>query len=158
MMISVHACTLASTIPIPSFHIPTHPLTIYLSMPPSSLAPTAAASPLSPLRSVSLGPQPGNTSHISASQTLLQHNSGAATPPRKPIALGGGPGTAGSSSGSTTPVPGGGGAGKTRARDLLRKHYGLGVGPPPAREKSSPDDPMDLSACFALGGCEGWRS
>ncbi|TEB25181.1 hypothetical protein FA13DRAFT_1189280 [Coprinellus micaceus] len=117
-------------------------------MPPSSLAPSAAASPLSPLRSVSLGPQPGNTSLASASQTLSQHNSGAATPPRKPIALGGGPGNGSGSSGSTTPVPGGG-AGKTRARDLLRKHYGLGVGPPPAREKSSPDDPMDLnSAAF----------
>ena len=33
---------------------------------------------------------------------------------------------------------------KTKARDLLRKHYGLGVGPPPPRP-GNPSDPMDLS-------------
>ncbi|KAJ3515902.1 hypothetical protein NLJ89_g1466 [Agrocybe chaxingu] len=43
----------------------------------------------------------------------------------------------------TPPAP----AQKTRARDLLRKHYGLGVGPPPPRGNSQ--DPMDLnSAAF----------
>ena len=31
---------------------------------------------------------------------------------------------------------------KGRARDLLRKHYGLGVGPPPPSGK--PIDPMDI--------------
>lgn len=31
---------------------------------------------------------------------------------------------------------------KTRARDLLRKHYGLGAGPPPPSGR--PMDPMDL--------------
>ncbi|KAG1905019.1 Vps51/Vps67-domain-containing protein [Suillus fuscotomentosus] len=37
---------------------------------------------------------------------------------------------------------------KSRARDLLRKHYGLGVGPPPPIPGRS-DDPMDLdSAAF----------
>ncbi|KAG1737275.1 hypothetical protein EDB19DRAFT_1637074, partial [Suillus lakei] len=37
---------------------------------------------------------------------------------------------------------------KSRARDLLRKHYGLGVGPPPPLPGRS-DDPMDLdSAAF----------
>ena len=39
--------------------------------------------------------------------------------------------------------------GKTRARELLRKHYGLGVGPPPPLGKSNcngakSNDPMDL--------------
>ncbi|TFY54255.1 hypothetical protein EVG20_g9779 [Dentipellis fragilis] len=33
---------------------------------------------------------------------------------------------------------------KTRARDLLRKHYGLGIGPPPPSGK--PMDPMDLDS------------
>jgi hypothetical protein len=39
---------------------------------------------------------------------------------------------------------------KTRARDLLRKHYGLGVGHPPpltkseSAGKSNANDPMDL--------------
>ena len=40
--------------------------------------------------------------------------------------------------GSSTPPQ------KTKARDLLRKHYGLGVGPPPPRP-GNPPDPMDLS-------------
>lgn len=119
-------------------------------MPSSSLAPASAISPSSPLsRSVSLGPQPGNTSASSAAQALLQQTSGGATPPRKSIALGGAGGSGAGSSGRNTPVPGGG-PGKTRARDLLRKHYGLGVGPPPASTKSSPDDPMDLSAYFLV--------
>lgn len=43
-----------------------------------------------------------------------------------------------------TPPP----AGKTRARDLLRKHYGLALGPPPALSRSdsgeTSSDPMDL--------------
>jgi vacuolar protein sorting-associated protein 51 len=34
---------------------------------------------------------------------------------------------------------------KTRARDLLRKHYGLGLGPPPPLTgESKAEDPMDL--------------
>ena len=47
-------------------------------------------------------------------------------------------GNAGGGSGSGTPQ-------KTRARDLLRKHYGLGLGPPPplSGAKSS-QDPMDF--------------
>ncbi|KIM40503.1 hypothetical protein M413DRAFT_445952 [Hebeloma cylindrosporum] len=36
---------------------------------------------------------------------------------------------------------------KTRARDLLRKHYGLGVGPPPPRPGTpNSQDPMDLNS------------
>ncbi|KAF8150657.1 Vps51/Vps67-domain-containing protein [Crassisporium funariophilum] len=34
---------------------------------------------------------------------------------------------------------------KARAMDLLRKHYGLGVGPPPPRAGNS-TDPMDLNS------------
>ncbi len=35
---------------------------------------------------------------------------------------------------------------KARAKDLLRKHYGLGVGPPPPRPVgSNSQDPMDMS-------------
>ncbi|KAI3607529.1 vesicular transporter [Moniliophthora roreri] len=34
---------------------------------------------------------------------------------------------------------------KTRARDLLRKHYGLGVGPPPPLP-GKPNDPMNLDS------------
>ncbi|KAF8183990.1 Vps51/Vps67-domain-containing protein [Pholiota molesta] len=42
---------------------------------------------------------------------------------------------------TSTPPP----AQKTRARDLLRKHYGLGVGPPPPRPGNT-QDPMDLNS------------
>ncbi|KAF9490352.1 hypothetical protein BDN71DRAFT_1400104 [Pleurotus eryngii] len=41
---------------------------------------------------------------------------------------------------SNTPL-----AGKTRARDLLRKHYGLGVGPPPPLPGNTAD-PMSLDS------------
>ena len=49
-------------------------------------------------------------------------------------------------------VNGGTGAGnpnKTRARDLLRKHYGLGVGPPPSMQ-GKVADPMDLGMSYLL--------
>ncbi|KIJ66928.1 hypothetical protein HYDPIDRAFT_150025 [Hydnomerulius pinastri MD-312] len=47
--------------------------------------------------------------------------------------------------GQSTPP---GSATKTRARDLLRKHYGLGVGPPPP-VPGKPNDPMNMdSAAF----------
>ncbi|KAF7374765.1 Vesicular transporter [Mycena sanguinolenta] len=35
---------------------------------------------------------------------------------------------------------------KTRARDLLRKHYGLGVGPPPSVPGKTNQDPMNLDS------------
>ena len=35
---------------------------------------------------------------------------------------------------------------KTRARDLLRKHYGLGIGPPPPLPGGKPN-PMDFGSC-----------
>lgn len=57
---------------------------------------------------------------------------------------------------STPPPPqAGGSGGKSRARDLLRKHYGLGVGPPPALQGKSPADPMDLGECLLECGING---
>src|ERR1700685_3593851 len=56
----------------------------------------------------------------------------------------------GTSKSPSTPPPGN----KTRARDLLRKHYGLGVGPPPPLPRSDSGgklnvhDPMDLGMCL----------
>ena len=51
---------------------------------------------------------------------------------------------AGPSGGSGTPQ-------KTRARDLLRKHYGLGMGPPPPLGGArSQQDPMDFGAFLAF--------
>ena len=38
-------------------------------------------------------------------------------------------------------------SGRGRARDLLRKHYGLGVGPPPPSGK--PLDPMNIGIYIA---------
>ncbi|KAH0585235.1 Fat-free like protein [Termitomyces sp. J132] len=35
---------------------------------------------------------------------------------------------------------------KSRARDLLRKHYGLGVGPPPPIPGKAANDPMNLDS------------
>ncbi|THV07265.1 hypothetical protein K435DRAFT_815513 [Dendrothele bispora CBS 962.96] len=45
---------------------------------------------------------------------------------------------------SRRPTPSASTPPKTRARDLLRKHYGLGVGPPPPSGK--PTDPMNLDS------------
>lgn len=134
---------------------------------PSNLAPTGGShlssqSPVSP-RSVSLGPQPtlsnkSSNSNNSSTQgyTSSNSNSGGATPPRRPIDLnnggasGSGPAaTAGLTPGGIGPGAGTAGAtagGKTRARDLLRRHYGLGVGPPPAKAVSNANDPMDLNS------------
>jgi len=39
------------------------------------------------------------------------------------------------------------GATKSRAKDLLRKHYGLGIGPPPPKPVgSNSQDPMDMNS------------
>ncbi|KAF7791211.1 hypothetical protein EIP86_002224 [Pleurotus ostreatoroseus] len=47
---------------------------------------------------------------------------------------------------STPATPSPGGAPKTKARDLLRKHYGLGVGPPTPSQGRLAADPMDLDS------------
>ncbi|KAI5983384.1 Vps51/Vps67-domain-containing protein [Pisolithus albus] len=48
-------------------------------------------------------------------------------------------------SASTHSLPTHGSAPKTRARDLLRKHYGLGVGPPPPLPGNQ-NDPMSMDS------------
>ncbi|KAI6024816.1 Vps51/Vps67-domain-containing protein [Pisolithus microcarpus] len=48
-------------------------------------------------------------------------------------------------SASTHSLPAHGSAPKTRARDLLRKHYGLGVGPPPPLPGNQ-NDPMSMDS------------
>ncbi|PPQ69693.1 hypothetical protein CVT26_001652 [Gymnopilus dilepis] len=86
-------------------------------------APSIPRPPPSPLRSYSSSmlatPTPSNPTGSNPSSTPGSSNS---TPRR------------------STPPPQ-----KTRARDLLRKHYGLGVGPPPPRPGNT-QDPMDLNS------------
>ncbi|EAU85348.1 vesicular transporter [Coprinopsis cinerea okayama7 len=78
-----------------------------------------SAPPLSPLRSASLGSQ--------SSQAQQE----PATPRRA----------------SLLAAPPAGSKSRAAARDLLRKHYGLGVGPPPPSKGNAPSsDPMDLNS------------
>lgn len=88
-----------------------------------SRAPSIPRPPPSPLRSASAN-IPAPSSGASLSSTL------AATVPRRNTPVR-----------PTTPPPP---QQKTRARDLLRQHYGLGIGPPPPRPGNT-QDPMDLS-------------
>ncbi|EDR08468.1 uncharacterized protein LACBIDRAFT_297173 [Laccaria bicolor S238N-H82] len=93
--------------------------------PAGSRVPSTARPPPSPLRSASSS---GPIAASSSSNVAQLGSAPAATSKRPPIA-------------SSTPPPGG----KARARDLLRKHYGLGVGAPPPRT-GNPADPMDLNS------------
>ncbi|KAJ6513085.1 Vps51/Vps67-domain-containing protein [Mycena sanguinolenta] len=77
--------------------------------------------PPSPLRPVSPTPSSHNT-------IVPSPLAGSALPPRRTPASPPPPGT------------------KTRARDLLRKHYGLGVGPPPSVPGKTNQDPMNLDS------------
>ena len=88
----------------------------------STTSRTIPRPPPSPLRSVSASSSVGapTASVPSGSQQLTSRSNLVPRP------------------GSSTPPQ------KTKARDLLRKHYGLGVGPPPPRPGNS-SDPMDLS-------------
>ncbi|KAJ7364196.1 Vps51/Vps67-domain-containing protein [Mycena albidolilacea] len=79
--------------------------------------------PPSPLRPAS----PAASSHNTIVPSQL--STGALSPRRMP----------------SSPPPTGAGT-KTRARDLLRKHYGLGVGPPPSVPGKSSQDPMNLDS------------
>ncbi|KAH9945366.1 Vps51/Vps67-domain-containing protein [Epithele typhae] len=123
---------------------------------PHTASPRPPASPMRrPLSQVSLrSPTPGappSTSASGASSLVAsRRGSGHGLPPSASTsALG---------LGLDTGAPGGGGGGgaragtpgtpqKARARDLLRKHYGLGMGPPPplGAGKSS-QDPMDFDS------------
>ncbi|KAF8656260.1 hypothetical protein AX16_002696 [Volvariella volvacea WC 439] len=102
-----------------------------MSLPPSSpnTSPsrrrTLLLSP-SPLRPTS--PSPSTPTTPILPPALSQLASPTSPGPRRPQTL------------PSTPPPGQ----KARARDLLRKHYGLGVGPPPASGKAN--DPMSLDS------------
>ena len=89
----------------------------------SSTSRTIPRPPPSPLRSASA------TSSLGAPPTATVPSGSQQLPSRTNLAP---------RPGSSTPPQ------KTKARDLLRKHYGLGVGPPPPRPGNS-SDPMDLS-------------
>ena len=103
----------------------------------SPRAPTTArnAAPLSPLAPPS--PAPSARSPGPATTSF----SNASTPLKSP-SLHTSPGT----SGRTTP--------KVRARDLLRKHYGLGQPGPPAPLPGRTNDPMDLGMSDI--NCQTW--
>ncbi|KAH9043455.1 Vps51/Vps67-domain-containing protein [Lactarius hengduanensis] len=100
------------------FHLRLHPT-------PTSTTPPRTKSSNKPLPS-SLGPnsplQPSTSPRSTVLPTSPRHASGNATSP-------------------ATPPPE---RSKTRARDLLRRHYGLNVTPPPPSGR--PMDPMDLDS------------
>ncbi len=93
---------------------------------PSSRVPSIPRPPPSPLRTTPAAALPIRSVSGSPSSSSATTSSAAAAARRQTA--------------SPTPPPGQ----KTRARDLLRKHYGLGVGPPPPRPGNT-QDPMDLS-------------
>ncbi|EJD49116.1 hypothetical protein AURDEDRAFT_162057 [Auricularia subglabra TFB-10046 SS5] len=88
----------------------------------SPRTPGRAASPLSPTPERSPGP---STTTFAAS---------AAVPLKSPTL------------GPSAPGVGGRATPKGRARDLLRKHYGLGLPGPPAPLPGRPNDPMDMDS------------
>ncbi|KAF8959525.1 Vps51/Vps67-domain-containing protein [Flammula alnicola] len=92
-----------------------------------SRVPSIPRPPPSPLRPTS-GPVNNIPTPSSGSSSSSPAPAPAATAPRR-------------NTGPSTPPP----PQKTRARDLLRKHYGLGVGPPPPRPGNT-QDPMDLNS------------
>ncbi|EPS96113.1 hypothetical protein FOMPIDRAFT_1025521 [Fomitopsis schrenkii] len=111
-----------------------------MSLPPSS-PPSRSRTPIprppsSPLRATAPGspntPTPANVRRISGTSPLVHTHSLPTSPP---------PERARVSPPNATDRQ------KTRARDLLRKHYGLGVGPPPPLGGSGrAADPMDLDS------------
>ncbi|KAH9964384.1 Vps51/Vps67-domain-containing protein [Lactifluus volemus] len=101
--------------------LPNSPIPSPTSTPPPKSRHSSKASP-SPLR-------PNSTPQLSGSQRHTPLPS--ASPRQVPGSL---------TSPSTPPLE----RSKTRARDLLRKHYGLNVTPPPP--SGQPMDPMDLDS------------
>ncbi|XP_006459241.1 hypothetical protein AGABI2DRAFT_201275 [Agaricus bisporus var. bisporus H97] len=74
--------------------------------------------------------RPGTSPHFSSAPP---------TPPQTPLNLASTPGPSNSGRRSVPPsTP------RTRARDLLRKHYGLGLGPP--TPSGNPADPMNMDS------------
>ncbi|KAF9565402.1 hypothetical protein CPC08DRAFT_741088 [Agrocybe pediades] len=114
----------------------------------SRATPSIPRPPPSPLRSTSMAsssasvtpsatpvPSNSNSSVFAAAQAKATSGSTNAIPKRVSSAP-----TSSAISLPGAPVQ------KTRARDLLRKHYGLGVGPPPPLPGNNSQDPMDLNS------------
>ena len=106
----------------------------------------------SPLRPQS-PPLPSGTTSLNPRTRVLSQQS---TPPSRGDSFQRTP-SSGPANASTASLPNQNQSDRTRskARDLLRKHYGLGVGPPPPSGK--PRDPMDLGelVCCALSNAPG---
>ncbi|KAI0346167.1 hypothetical protein BDW22DRAFT_1303856, partial [Trametopsis cervina] len=95
------------------------------------LSPPRTPSSLSRVPASPLRPHSPNSLRVASSSTLVGSRRASATPQPPP------------SSGTPPPMSGQ----KTRARDLLRKHYGLGIGPPPpGTGKHGVMDPMNLDS------------
>ena len=112
------------------------------SSPPSTPPPRpSSARPFgSPLRPQS-PPFPSGITSANPRARVLSHHS---TPPSRSDSIRRISSSSGPVNASTGSLPNPNQSDRTRskARDLLRKHYGLGVGPPPPSGK--PQDPMDL--------------
>ena len=117
---------------------------------PHGLPSSAPQTPSRTPTAASIPRPPASPLRRAASQASLH-----ASPSRRPSAL---PGSAPGSGAAPGPSAGTGlglelrpgTPQKTRARDLLRKHYGLGLGPPPPLGGGkSNQDPMDFGASVA---------
>ena len=90
------------------------------------------------------GQQSTSSASVMAARRVSGHGASALGLDVRPASAG--PSTS-SGGGAATPPPGT--PQKTRARDLLRKHYGLGLGPPPPLGAGkSNQDPMDFGESF----------
>ncbi|KAI0077033.1 hypothetical protein K474DRAFT_1662110 [Panus rudis PR-1116 ss-1] len=116
--------------------------------------PRHISSPLAVATSLSSSPPNNSSSNLntptqgtirSFSDVALAARRTSFTPQTSSPAPGASTGSNASLSGAATPPRTGG----SRARDLLRKHYGLGVGPPPplsGQGQGKKVDPMDLDS------------
>ncbi|KAF9533877.1 Vps51/Vps67-domain-containing protein [Crepidotus variabilis] len=110
--------------------------------PPSPLRTSSGAS--LPAMAAAVAGSSSNPASIQRAISTDSTTSSSGAPSRRASATG---------SALNVPVPGATsitpptGIQKSRAKDLLRKHYGLGVGPPPPRPVgSNSQDPMDLNS------------
>lgn len=114
----------------------------------SSSLPSPPSTPPRPLPARALGspPRPQSTplpSGVSSLNPRARVLSQQSTPPSHGDSIHGHSSSApANASTSSLPNPNQHDRTRSKARDLLRKHYGLGVGPPPPTGK--PRDPMDL--------------
>ncbi|KAF9790632.1 vesicular transporter [Thelephora terrestris] len=112
------------------------------SSPPSTPPPRPSSTrPFgSPLRPQS----PPLPSGIASSNPRTRVSSHQSTPPTRSDSVHRSSSGPANASTASLPNPNQSDRTRSRARDLLRKHYGLGVGPPPPSGK--PQDPMDLDS------------